>query len=99
MDYKDFAAALIELGLSEQATLKRVRERHRQLVRQHHPDHGADPDNERIRRINAAYKILNEYISEYRFDFSKETFYAQYPEERLKEQFYDVGLWGEKKET
>jgi curved DNA-binding protein CbpA len=97
MNYKDLEAALAEFGLSEQATLKKVRDRHRQLVREHHPDHGADADNDRIRRINAAYKILNEYIGDYRFDFSKETFYSQYPEERLKEQFYDVGLWGEEK--
>ena len=97
MNYKDLAAALEEFGLSERATLKKVRDRHRQLVREHHPDHGADPDNERIRRINAAYRILNEYIGDYHFDFSQETFYSQYPEERLKAQFYDVGLWGEEK--
>jgi DnaJ-class molecular chaperone len=97
MTYEDLTAALAEFDLPQQVTLKKVRERHRQLVRRYHPDKGAAADNDKIRRINAAYKILNEYISDYRFDFSKETFWSQYPEERLQEQFYGVGLWGEKK--
>lgn len=96
MTYEDLIAALTEFDLPQQVTLKKVRERHRQLVRRYHPDRGADPDNDKIRRINAAYKILNEYLGDYRFDFTKETFLDQYPEQRLREQFYDVGLWGEK---
>lgn len=96
MTYEDLMAALTEFGLPEQVTLKKIRERHRKLVRQYHPDSGAVSDNEKIRRINAAYKTLNEYVGDYSFDFSKETFFAQYPEERLREQFYGVGLWGEK---
>ena len=96
MIYEDLMAALAEFDLPSQVTLKKVRERHRQLVRRYHPDIGADPGNDKIRQINAAYKILNEYVSDYMFDFSRETFLEQYPEERLREQFYDVGLWGEK---
>ena len=97
MTYEGLMAALTEFGLPQQVTLKKIRARHRELVRQYHPDRGAAPDNDKIRRINAAYKILNEYLSDYRFDFTKETFFEQYPEERLQEQFYGVGLWGEKK--
>jgi DnaJ-class molecular chaperone len=94
MTYDELRDALKEFGLSEQVTLKKIRDRHRQLVRQYHPDRGANPDNEKIRRINAAYKILNAYIGQYRFDFSREVFLTHYPEERLREQFYGVGLWG-----
>ena len=97
MTYEGLMAALIEFDLPQQVTLKKIRARHRQLVRQYHPDRGAAPDNDKIRRINAAYKILNEYLSDYMFDFSKETFFEQYPEERVRAQFYDVGLWGEEK--
>jgi DnaJ-class molecular chaperone len=96
MLYADLQAALAEFDLPEQVTLKRIRKRHRQLVRKYHPDIGEVADNDKIRRINAAYKILTEYISHYNFDFSRDTFLKQYPEERLREQFYDVGLWGEK---
>ena len=96
MTYEDLMAALAEFDLPQQVTLKKIRQRHRQLVRQYHPDKGAAADNDKIRRINAAYKILNQYVSEYKFDFTRETFWEQYPEERLRAQFYDVGLWGEK---
>ena len=96
MTFEELQAALKEFDLPEQVTLQKIRERHRQLVRQYHPDHGAEADNDKIRRVNAAYKILMEYVSQYRFDFSRETFFAHYPEERLREQFYDVGLWGGK---
>ncbi|MCW8860348.1 MAG: DnaJ domain-containing protein [Deltaproteobacteria bacterium] len=96
MTYEDLRAALSEFDLPQQVTLKKIRERHRQLVRRYHPDKGASPDNEKIRRVNAAYKILNEYLSGYSFDFSRDVFLEQYPEERVREQFYDVGLWGDK---
>ncbi|WP_321368762.1 J domain-containing protein [uncultured Desulfuromusa sp.] len=96
MLYADLRAALDEFDLPEQVTLKRIRKRHRQLVRKYHPDSGDVADNDKIRRINAAYKVLNEYLSNYNFDFSKDAFLEQYPEERLREQFYDVGLWGGK---
>ena len=94
MTYEDLLAALEEFDLPSRATLQEIRERHRTLVRQHHPDRTATADTERISRINAAYAVLTAYISEYRFDFSRVTFLEQYPEERLKEQFSDVGLWG-----
>lgn len=94
MTYEDLQEALAELDLPPQVTLKAIRERHRQLVREYHPDHGGVAGNDRIRRINAAYRLINDYISRYRFDFSRETFLDLYPEEKLRHQFYDVGLWG-----
>ena len=96
MTFEELQAALKEFDLPEQVTLQKIRERHRQLVRLHHPDKGGGADNDKIRRVNAAYKILNDYINHYHFDFSKDSFLEQYPEEKIREQFYDVGLWGEK---
>lgn len=75
MTYDELQAALNEFGLPEQVTLKKLRERHRELVRRYHPDRGASSDNDRIRRINAAYRVLNEYMNQYRFDFSREVFF------------------------
>lgn len=94
MTYEDLQEALVELDLPPQATLQLIRERHRQLVREHHPDRGGAAGNEKIRRINAAYRVINDYLSRYRFDFSRKTFMELYPEEKLRRQFYDVGLWG-----
>ncbi|MCF6177790.1 MAG: J domain-containing protein, partial [Geopsychrobacter sp.] len=61
MTYKEFQAALTAFDLPPQTTWKKVRQRHRQLVHRYHPDKGEHADEEQIRRINAAYKILNEY--------------------------------------
>lgn len=95
MTYEELQFALEEFDLSVQTTWKKIRERHRQLVRRYHPDKGEQVDEDKIRRINAAYKILNEYVGDYRFDFSREQFFDQYPEERFKEQFWSEKLWGD----
>lgn len=95
MTYEELQFALEEFDLSAQTTWKKIRERHRLLVRRYHPDKGVQVDEDKIRRINAAYKILNEYVGDYLFDFSKEQFLEQYPAERLREQFWSEKLWGE----
>ena len=95
MTFEELQMALAEFDLPARVTLKKIRERHRQLVRCHHPDRGAPANGERIRRINAANRILTEYVSGYRFDFSREEFLQQYPEERLREQFWSDKPWGE----
>jgi len=95
MTFEDLQSALDEFDLPAQTTWRKIRARHRELVRRYHPDKGAQVDEDKIRRINAAYKVLNEYVGDYRFDFSREQFLEQYPEERLKEQFWSEKLWGE----
>ena len=94
MTFQELQAAIDELGLDPQVTAHEVRDRYRQLAKLHHPDYGADPDNEKIRRINEAYQVISAYLQAYIYDFSREKFYQQYPEERLREQFYDADLWG-----
>jgi len=94
MTYKElkYAVAIFELG--ERATLKEIKSRHRELVKRHHPDAGSVDGAEQIRRVNAAYKVLVDYLSEYRFSFEEEEFYQQNPEERLRRQFMDEAFWG-----
>jgi len=96
MNYADLQEALRVLGLGERATLKEVRTRHRELVKRYHPDSGNGHDPEAIRQVNAAYKILSDYISGYRFSFVEEEFYEQNPEERLRRQFMDDPVWGKR---
>ena len=92
MTYEDLQAALAEFDLPMRVSWKKIRERHRQLVRQYHPDKCEQADSDKIRRINAAYKILSEYVADYRFDCAKEEFLQQYPEERLREQYWSENL-------
>ena len=47
-----------------------------------------------IRKVNAAYRTLLDYVAQYSFSFAEEEFYEQNPEERLRRQFMDDQLWG-----
>lgn len=95
MIYADLKTSLEIFGLSDRVTLKEIKTRHRELVRKYHPDSGGE-DPEKIRLINAAYKLLLDYAGNYRFSFSEEEFYEQNPDERLRRQFAYDPVWGSK---
>jgi len=94
MTHSDLLEALRVLGLGERASLKEIKNRHRELVKRHHPDTGNSDEPEVIQQVNAAYRVLMEYVSGYRFSFAEEEFYEQNPEERIWRQFMDDPLWG-----
>lgn len=94
MTYSDLQEALRVLGLGERASMKDIKARHRELVKRHHPDTGNSADADIIRKVNAAYTVLQDYITEYRFSFSEGEFYEQNPEERIRQQFMNDPLWG-----
>lgn len=96
MTYAYFLEALQVLNLRERATLKEIKGRHRKLVKRYHPDAGNTDDQETIRKVNAAYKVLLDYVAEYSFSLGEEEFYIQNPEENLRRQFMDVPLWGKR---
>ena len=99
MTYQELKAALGLYQLGERATHKQVKDRHRELVKCHHPDqghhsgNGCDDDPEIIRKINAAYEILTAYCENYRYCFTEEEFLEQVPEERLRRQFSWDPVW------
>lgn len=94
MTYAVLKEALQVLGLGERATLGEIKARHRELVKLHHPDTGNQDKPEAIRKVNAAYRLIIDYIAGYRFSFAEDEFYEQNPEERLRRQFMDDPLWG-----
>ena len=94
MTYAELQESLRTLGLGQRCSLREIKARHRELVKRHHPDTGNTGDNETIQRINAAYRILLDYVTEYRFSFAEEEFYEQNPDERLRQQFMDTPMWG-----
>ena len=96
MTYEELRKARVLFGLGERAGLKEIKARHRVLVKSHHPDRNSDHVPERIREINAAYRILTEYCGNYRFCFTQEEFLEQNPEERLRRQFAQDPVWGGK---
>ncbi len=98
MTFKELQKSLEILGLYDRVTMKQVKSRHRELVKRYHPDSGENVGGEKIQQINAAYRILSEYLESYRFSFSEDEFYSQNPEERIRRQFMDDALWGGSRE-
>ncbi|MDD2733706.1 MAG: J domain-containing protein [Desulfuromonadaceae bacterium] len=96
MTYAELQEALRVLGLDKRATLKKIKTRQRELAKRHHPDTGNASDPEIIRQVNAAYRILLDYVSAYSYSFAEDEFYEQNPEERIWMQFSDDPLWGKK---
>ena len=93
MTYRELTLARKVFGLGDRATLQQIKSRHRELVKLHHPDTGNGEDPDRIRKVNAAYQVLLEYVNNYTFCFGEQEFYEQNPEERLRRQFIDEQLW------
>ncbi len=94
MEFTDLEHACTVFGLKDKASYAEIKKRHRELLRQYHPDHNADVDGEMIRRINEAYAVLEEYCANYQFNFSKEELFQQNPEARLRDQFAYDPIWG-----
>jgi DnaJ-class molecular chaperone len=96
MTYTDLQEALRVMDLGERVTLKEIKIRHKELVKRHHPDTGNTDEPEMIRKVNAAYRVVLDYVATYCFSFSQEEFYEQNPEERLRQQFSADPVWGNK---
>ena len=94
MTYQELRAALDIFGIGDRAALRQIKNRHRELVKAHHPDSVNPSNSERIVAINQAYQVLCDYCESYRFSFTEEEFLEQRPEERLKRQFGWDPVWG-----
>jgi len=93
MTFEELNQARHLFGLQERATLRQIKSRHRFLAKRFHPDQGEQGDAEQMRRVNAAYRLLIDYCTGYRFSFTREEYLEQHPEERLREQFARDGIW------
>ena len=95
MTYVELKDALYLFGFHENdlLTIKRIKQRHRNLVRKAHPDLHQHVDPARIRQLNEAVKIIMEYVNSYRFSFSQQEFYRQIPEEHLRHQYSWDPIW------
>ena len=99
MEYKDLIKSLEILELKGQVSLPSIKKNFRKLSKKYHPDLCKEkPEicNEKMDSIKKAYEILEEYCKNYNFKFTKEEFYEQYPEEKVKDHYYNRGLWGRK---
>jgi DnaJ-class molecular chaperone len=59
-----------------------IKKRYKNLSKKLHTDKGGD--EEEMKKLNWAYKVLKEYIDNFRFSFSDEEILKQYPQEFIK---------------
>ncbi len=78
--------ALKTLNLSSLVSLNDIKKRYRELSKKFHPDLNSQ-NGQKFREINEAYKILKDYIENYRFTFSKEEIIKQFPREYYASKF------------
>ncbi len=72
------AQALEVLELPKLITKKDIKKQYRFLSRRYHPDLGGDP--KKMEQINEAYRVLIDYIEEFRYTFDEDEISKQYPE-------------------
>ncbi len=99
MTYEDIRKSLEILGLKGDISFKHIKKRFRELSKKYHPDlcqEDAHVCAEKMQQIKEAYSILEEYCTNFKFHFTREEFYDQYPEELVREHFYGSGPWGRK---
>jgi DnaJ-class molecular chaperone len=80
------------LGLGQAATLKEIKDAYRRLAHHHHPDKhdGFNPENnEMMKKLNLAYKLLLDYCNSYKYSFEKEEVARTYPEEEDYRSWYE----------
>jgi DnaJ-class molecular chaperone len=100
--YEEIMKALQILGLYESATVREIKNKYRELLKEWHPD--LCKGNEDIRKkktieIINAYKIITDYCEQYRFSFSKEEVEKYIsPEELWAKQFGKDPIWGNYKD-
>lgn len=92
MKPEDIKQARRTLGLGEYATLKEVKSAYRRMAKKHHPDHNQDSDS--MGEVARAYKLLMDYIGEYRYRLTPGEFRRQNPGLNWEEQVLDDPLWG-----
>jgi len=61
------------------STIKDIEKNYKKLAKKFHSDIGGD--EEEMKKINKAYKILKDYINNFKFTFSEDEIKKQYPKE------------------
>lgn len=85
----DRARKLLNLG--DAATLEEIKRAYRQMAFQHHPDSDKKvekQDEEMMKKLNLAYKLLTEYCANYSYSFKEEDVARTYPYDEYLRRYY-----------
>jgi DnaJ-class molecular chaperone len=82
------------LGLGEDASMRQIKSAYRRLAKHHHPDkHSTSSDEEMMKKLNQAYKVLMDYCRDYRYSFQEEDVARAYPKDEYirtwRKRWYD----------
>ena len=69
--------ALNILALPTLISREDIKTQYRYLAKKNHPDRGGD--EEKMERLNYSYKLLMNYIEEFRYSFDEEEVSKQFP--------------------
>jgi len=87
--YEEYEKALESLGIVSRYTASDLKNRYLKLSKKYHPDM-PDGDDEKFKEINEAYKIIQKYIQDFKFQVDEEEFYQQNPFlKKSSDWFYD----------
>ena len=92
---KEIGNAARVLGLPERATLNTVKIYYRELVKKWHPDSCGKSKKEcreMIRKINKAYRIISDFIKNYKYPLSENAILDE--EAYMQRRFDNDPIWG-----
>ncbi|EQB39345.1 molecular chaperone DnaJ [Sulfurimonas hongkongensis] len=78
MRYEDFDKALESLNIVTRMTQSELKNQYLRLSKKYHPDM-PDGSDERFKEISEAYKLIRNYMRNYRFSLDKDEFDSQNP--------------------
>jgi len=89
MSYEDFEKALESLKIVSRTSSVELKEKYLKLSKKYHPDMPGG-DTKKFKEINEAYKTVQKYMQNFRFQLNEEEFYQQNPlSNRLGDWFYN----------
>ena len=98
MDIPDqINAASRTLGLGEKATLKEIKTAYKNLAKRHHPDKAGSGGGEQMIKISESYKVLMEYVDNYKYSFRIEDVLDQNPLWQWERNYAEDPTWGKGK--
>ena len=95
--FEEITEARTVLGLGETATLKEIKQAYREMASRHHPDKNQyetndPPDEEMMKKLNLAYRLLMDYCNRCRCSFKEEDIDRAYPYDKHFKKFFQDGV-------
>jgi DnaJ-class molecular chaperone len=89
--FKEIDEARKLLGLGERATAKEIKQAYRRMAFRYHPDSRVkeSEEDDMMKKLNWAYKLLLDYVTNYSYSFTEEDVARTYPYEEHLQRFRD----------